>query len=106
MLSLLGLVMITLYCETTLMRHYHERVKVSAIRSCPLYKPVFRCFGPLSLKSPTNNFLLLVLFLRCSLKTVFSIFNRYLEKMFILRTLRTVRYIYFKDTKNCPLHII
>ena len=56
MLALLGLVMITLYCETSLMRHYQERVKVSAVRSFPLYKLVFRCFGPLSLKSPTNNF--------------------------------------------------
>ena len=41
MLALLGLVMITLYCETSLMRHYQERVKMSAIRSCPLYKLVF-----------------------------------------------------------------
>ena len=56
MLALLGLVMIILYCETSLMRHYQERVKMSAIRSCPLYKLVFRRFGPISLKSPTNNF--------------------------------------------------
>ena len=36
--------------------HHQDHVKGPAIRSCPLDKLVFRCFGPLSLKSPANNF--------------------------------------------------